>query len=78
MRRSAVLDIRRVQGGGAGVPGSRAQRSGFTIIDVLVSIAVIAVLISILMPSLSLVRETTRRLVCSSNIRQHGMGLAMY
>jgi hypothetical protein len=51
---------------------------GFTIIDILVSIAVIAVLISILMPSLSLVRETTRRLVCSSNIRQHGMGLALY
>jgi hypothetical protein len=51
---------------------------GFTIVDVLVSIAVIAVLISILMPSLSLVRETTRRLVCASNTRQIGLGLAMY
>lgn len=89
MRQAAVFDMRRVPGGGAGVPDGCAPQwrcaregarvgAGFTIIDVLVSIAVIAVLISILMPSLSLVRETTRRLVCSSNIRQHGMGLAMY
>ena len=79
MRQTAVLDKRRVPGGGGSAVWVRARSGpGFTIIDVLVSIAVIAVLISILMPSLSLVRETTRRLVCSSNIRQHGMGLAMY
>lgn len=61
--------------------GARARsrgRSGFTLIDVLVSVAVIAVLISILAPSLSMVRETTRRLICASNTRQIGLGLAMY
>jgi hypothetical protein len=86
VRQAAVLDMRRVPGGGADLGCAQGVRAahrgmcarGFTIIDVLVSIAVIAVLISILMPSLSLVRETTRRLVCSSNVRQHGMGLAMY
>lgn len=39
---------------------------------------VIAVLIGIMLPSLSVVRETTRRLVCSSNIRQIGLGISMY
>lgn len=53
-------------------------RPGFTLIDILVSVAVIAVLVSILTPSLSMVRETTRRLVCASNTRQIGLGLAMY
>lgn len=52
--------------------------SAFTLIDLLTSIAVIAVLIGLLLPSLSLARETTRRIVCSSNVRQIGLGLAMY
>ncbi|MBX3359596.1 MAG: DUF1559 domain-containing protein [Phycisphaeraceae bacterium] len=30
------------------------------------------------MPSLAMVRETARRVVCSSNVRQHGLGVAMY
>jgi len=44
---------------------------------VLVSVAVIALLLSLMMPGLSLVRETTRRVVCASNVRQVGLGLAM-
>lgn len=40
--------------------------------------AVIGVLIALLMPSLSSVRETARRVVCASNVRQHGLGMAMY
>lgn len=55
-----------------------ARRSAFTLIDILVSLAVIAVLISILLPSMSMVRETTRRVVCASNARQHGLGIAMF
>jgi len=39
---------------------------------------VIAVLIGIMLPSLSVVRETTRRVVCSSNIRQIGLGISMF
>jgi hypothetical protein len=45
---------------------------------VVVSIAVIAVLIGLLAPSLSGVRETTRRVVCSSNIKQVGLGVVTY
>lgn len=60
--------------GGAAAKGS----GGFTLIDLLVSISVIAVLIGILMPSLTMVRESARRVVCSSNVRQLGMGVLMY
>lgn len=57
--------------------GSTPPRA-FTLTDVLVSITVIGVLMSLLLPALSMVRETTRKVVCSSNLRQVGLGLAMY
>lgn len=53
-------------------------RRGFSLIDLLVSMAVVAVLILIMVPSLSSVRESARRVVCASNIRQIGLGLSMY
>jgi type II secretory pathway pseudopilin PulG len=56
----------------------KGARVGFTIVDLLVSIAIIAVLIGILLPSLSMVRETSERVVCASNLRQTGLGLHMY
>ncbi|MCA9273484.1 MAG: type II secretion system protein [Phycisphaerales bacterium] len=54
------------------------RASAFTLIDVLVTLVVIAVLIGIMLPSLSVVKETTRRVVCSSNIRQIGLGITMF
>ena len=57
----------------------RARRCrGFTLLDVLVALAVMGVLISLLMPTLSMVRDTTRKIVCASNIRQLGLSMAMY
>lgn len=58
----------------------RADRrtSAFTLVDVLVTLVVIAVLIGIMLPSLAVVKETTRRVVCSSNIRQIGLGITMF
>ncbi|GAB4385709.1 MAG: hypothetical protein Kow0022_12710 [Phycisphaerales bacterium] len=38
----------------------------------------IALLITILSPALTKVRETSSRVVCASNLRQHGLGLQMY
>jgi type II secretory pathway pseudopilin PulG len=55
-----------------------AARRAFSLVDVLVSIAVIGVLISLLIPSLGLVRETAHQVVCRSNIRQIGLGVAMF
>lgn len=62
-------------------PGLRPTahpRRAFSLIDLLVSMAVVATLIVIMVPSLSSVRESARRVVCSSNIRQIGLGLGMY
>lgn len=57
--------------------GARAG-GGFTLVDVLVSMAVVALLLTLLMPGLSSVRETSRRVVCASNLRQIGFGLTLY
>lgn len=56
----------------------RHMARGFSLVDVLVSLAVIAVLIGLLLPTLSGVRETTRQVVCRSNVRQHGFGIALF
>jgi type II secretory pathway pseudopilin PulG len=63
-----------------GVDGNhqRGRCRGFTLVDVLVSIFVIAVLIGLLLPSLGTVQETARRVACQSNVRQIGLGVVMY
>jgi prepilin-type N-terminal cleavage/methylation domain-containing protein len=56
----------------------RADRRGFTLIEILVVVAIVAMLISILLPSLSLAREHGRRAVCLSNLHQSGIGFSLY
>lgn len=58
--------------------GGRVHACGFTLVDVLVTLAVITILIGILLPSFSMVRESARRVICASNLRQVGLGLNMY
>ncbi|MBN2448653.1 MAG: prepilin-type N-terminal cleavage/methylation domain-containing protein, partial [Phycisphaerae bacterium] len=59
-------------------PGRRAAARGFTLIELLVVVAIIALLISILLPSLSNAREQGKRAVCMSNMRQMGIALLSY
>lgn len=63
--------------GAAASTGSRTAR-GFTLVDVLATISVIAVLIGILIPGLAGVTESARRVTCQSNVRQIGLSLVMY
>ena len=52
--------------------------NGFTLIELLVVISIIALLLSILMPSLQKVKEQARKVVCSANLRSICLGIVLY
>lgn len=72
-------------GRGCGIESDRVAggrpaivKRAFSLLDLLVSIGVIATLMAIMVPVLSKVTEATHRVICQSNVRQLGLCLSLY
>jgi prepilin-type N-terminal cleavage/methylation domain-containing protein/prepilin-type processing-associated H-X9-DG protein len=54
------------------------EKKGFTLIELLVVLSVISLLLGIILPVTSKARQSAKRIVCASNLRQLGIGLRCY
>lgn len=54
------------------------RSSGFTLVEMLIVLAIVGILAAILLPVFASVRDASRRTVCASNLRQIGLAMEAY
>ena len=57
---------------------SRSKKRGFTLVELLVVISIIALLLAIIIPSMNKARETAKRVICSNQLKENARAIAIY
>ncbi|WP_169977763.1 DUF1559 family PulG-like putative transporter [Tautonia rosea] len=58
--------------------GRRFSRNGFTIVELIVAVSVIAILVGLLIPAVSMARSASHRIQCANQLRQIGLAMHTY